>query len=133
MCFKASQGTVETKVPFPVGNLGEDVVLECDFFTKTGSKPSGNVIITWEKNGLSGLVYQYKNKAEQLQEQNSQFKNRVHLFTDAIDGGNASLLLMTVRKEDAGVYLCSVSAPGVSGRVSIDLRVGGKKLYFIYL
>ncbi|XP_072542494.1 V-set domain-containing T-cell activation inhibitor 1 [Salminus brasiliensis] len=123
IAFSASQGTVKTSAPFPVGNLGQDVVLECRFLTKTGGDRSSDVLITWEKDGLSGLVYQYKNNAAQLQDQNSLFQNRAQLFPDAIAGGNASLVLRSVRMADAGVYRSSVSAPGVWGRVDIDLRV----------
>uniref|UniRef100_A0A8B9J8P0 V-set domain containing T cell activation inhibitor 1 n=1 Tax=Astyanax mexicanus TaxID=7994 RepID=A0A8B9J8P0_ASTMX len=122
-CSSVTQGTVETTTPFPVGNLGQDVVLECKFRTKTGGDSSKDVFISWKKDGLRGLVYQYKNNAAQLQEQNSQFQNRVQLFPDAISGGNASLVLRSVRMEDAGVYRCTVGAPGVLSSVSIDLRV----------
>ncbi|KAL7865739.1 hypothetical protein SRHO_G00109860 [Serrasalmus rhombeus] len=121
--FGASQGTVETSAPFPVGNLREDVVLECKFLTKSGTDRSSDVFITWEKEGLTGLVYQYRNNAAQLQDQNTQFKDRAQLFTDAIAGGNASLLLRSVKMTDDGVYYCNVGAPGVWGRVRIDLRV----------
>ncbi|XP_066541915.1 V-set domain-containing T-cell activation inhibitor 1 [Hoplias malabaricus] len=129
IAFSVSKGTVESSNPFPVGNLGEDVILECMFLSKSGSgSGSGsisgsNVLITWEKESLTGLVYQYNNNAAQLQQQNSQFSDRVQLFTDAIASGNASLLMRSVRTVDQGVYHCSVSAPGVSGTASIDLRV----------
>lgn len=116
-----------SNTPFPVGNLGQDLILDCKFQTKT-SQVSSDVSITWQKDGLAGVVYQYQNNAAHLQEQNPQFKNKVNLFPDNITTGNASLLMKTVRVEDEGVYHCSVTAPGVRGTVSIDLRVGGKKL-----
>lgn len=116
-----------TSTPFPVGNLGQDVILDCKFQTKT-SQVSSDISITWLKEGLTGVVYQYQNNADHLKEQNLQFKNRVKLFPDAITTGNASLLLKTVRLEDEGVYRCSVTASGVAGTVSIHLRVGGKTL-----
>ncbi|XP_053483542.1 V-set domain-containing T-cell activation inhibitor 1 [Ictalurus furcatus] len=124
IAFAASQGSVLTSTPFIVGNLGQDVILGCRFQTKTGKDVSSGVSITWQKDGLTGVVYRYQNNAAQLQEQNSQFKNRVKLFPDAIPTGNASLLLMRVRLEDAGVYRCSVTTSGVTGTVSIHLRVG---------
>ncbi|KAF5902023.1 V-set domain-containing T-cell activation inhibitor 1, partial [Clarias magur] len=122
IAFSVSQGSVLTTAPFPVGNLGEDVILDCNFQTKTGQISSG-VSITWQKDGLTGVVDQYQNKVDNLQ-QNPQFKNRVGLFPDAILKGNASLLLRMVNTDDAGVYRCSVAAPGVMGTVSIHLRVG---------
>lgn len=126
MWFQVSQGSVVTDTPFPVGNMGQDVTLGCKFKVKTSQVPS-DVLITWKKVGLAGVVYQYHN-VETLQEQNPQFKNKVTLFPDAISTGNASLLMKSVRIEDKGVYSCSVTASGVTGTVTIDLRVGGKKL-----
>lgn len=125
--FQVSQDSVVTSTPFPVGNLGQDVILDCKFQTKS-SQLSSDVSITWQKEGLSGVVYQYQNNVDHLQEQNPQFKNRVKLFPDAIPTGNASLLMRTVRMQDEGVYRCSVTTPGVTGSVGIHLRVGGKKL-----
>lgn len=116
-----------TNTPYPVGNLGQDVILDCKFQTKN-MQVSSDVLITWEKEGLTGVVYQYQNNAGQLQEQNPYFINKVKLFPDAIPTGNASLLIKTVRMEDKGVYHCSVTGSGVSGTVSIYLSVGGKKL-----
>ncbi|XP_058247356.1 V-set domain-containing T-cell activation inhibitor 1 isoform X2 [Hemibagrus wyckioides] len=121
--FGVSQGSVTTSTPFPVGNLGQDVILDCNFQTKT-SQVSSDVSITWQKDGLTGVVYQYQNNADHLTEQNTLFKNRAKLFPDAITTGNASLLLRTVRMEDEGVYRCSVTTSGVTGTVSINLRVG---------
>ncbi|KAF7709352.1 V-set domain-containing T-cell activation inhibitor 1 isoform X1 [Silurus meridionalis] len=123
IAFSVSQGSVVTNTPFPVGNLGKDVMLGCKFQTKTG-QISSSVSITWQKDGLTGVVYQFQNNAGHLQDQNPQFKNRVTLFPDVITTGNASLLLRTVRMEDEGVYRCSVTASGVTGSASIRLRVG---------
>lgn len=109
-----------------MGNLGQDVILDCKFQTKT-SQVFSDVSITWQKKGLTGVVYQYQNNEDHLQEQNPQFKNKVTLFPDDIAKGNASLFMKSVSLEDEGVYSCSVTASGVTGTVSIDLRVGGKK------
>ncbi|TSV41643.1 V-set domain-containing T-cell activation inhibitor 1 [Bagarius yarrelli] len=123
IAFSGSLGFVTTSTPFLVGNLEQDVILDCKFQSKV-SQVFSDVSITWQKDGLTGVVYQYQNNADHLQEQNVQFKNRVKLFKDAITTGNASLLLKTVRMEDEGVYRCSVTASGVMGTVSIHLRVG---------
>ncbi|KAK2850219.1 hypothetical protein Q7C36_009002 [Tachysurus vachellii] len=123
IAFSVSYGSVVTNTPFPVGNLGQDVILDCKFQTKT-TQVSSDVSITWQKDGLTGVVYQYQNKADHLTEQNPLFKNRANLFQNSITTGNASLLLRTVSMEDEGVYRCSVTASGVTGTVSIHLRVG---------
>lgn len=123
--FSASQGTVESSSPSIVGNLGQDEVIDCRFNTESSSGLTEDVSISWLKDGLSGVVYEYKNKAAQLQMQNTQFKDRAHLFPDVISTGNASLLLRSVKLEDDGVYRCSVSAGKLSGTTSINLRVAG--------
>ncbi|XP_043105452.1 V-set domain-containing T-cell activation inhibitor 1 [Puntigrus tetrazona] len=123
IAFSVSQGTVESRSPSAVGNLADDVVLDCRFLSNSGNEQFSDVSITWLKDSVSGVVYEYKNKAAQLQGQNTQFKNRVQLFSDAISMGNASLLLRNVKLEDEGVYRCSVNAPKVSGTTSVNLRV----------
>ncbi|XP_051761768.1 V-set domain-containing T-cell activation inhibitor 1 [Ctenopharyngodon idella] len=123
IAFSVSQGTVESSSPSTVGNLEEDVVLDCRFLSSSGNEQFSDVSITWLKDALSGVVYEYKNKAAQLQGQNEQFKNRAQLFSAAISTGNASLLLRNVKMEDEGVYRCTVNAPKVSGTTSINLRV----------
>ncbi len=127
--FQVSQGTVESKSPSTVGNLAEDVVLDCRFLSNSGNEKFSDVSITWLKDSVSGVVYEYKNKAAQLQGQNTQFRNRAQLFSDAISVGNASLLLRNVKLEDEGVYRCSVNAPKVSGTTSVNLRVAGKYIF----
>uniref|UniRef100_A0A8C1KXJ0 V-set domain containing T cell activation inhibitor 1 n=1 Tax=Cyprinus carpio TaxID=7962 RepID=A0A8C1KXJ0_CYPCA len=123
VCFQVSQGTVESRSPSTVGNLAEDVVLDCRFFSNSGKEQFSDVSVTWLKDSVSGVVYEYKNKAAQLQGQNARFKNRAQLFSDAMSVGNASLLLRNVKLEDEGVYRCSVNAPKVSGTTSVNLRV----------
>ncbi|XP_023836609.1 V-set domain-containing T-cell activation inhibitor 1-like [Salvelinus sp. IW2-2015] len=118
-----SQGTVDSNNKWPIGNLGEDVILSCKFKTSTNSGEStSQVSIIWKK-GLSEVVYSYNKGAVQLTEQNPQFKDRTQLFSDAIGGGNASMLLRNVKIKDEGVYYCSVNAPSCSGTTSVNLRV----------
>lgn len=88
--FQVSQGTVESSSPSTVGNIDKDVVLDCRFLSNSGNEQLSDVSITWLKDAVSGVVYEYKNKATQLQRQNNQFKNRAQLFSDAISTGNAS-------------------------------------------
>ncbi|XP_041740788.1 V-set domain-containing T-cell activation inhibitor 1-like isoform X1 [Coregonus clupeaformis] len=120
--FRGSQGTVDSNNKWPIGNLGEDVILSCKFKTSTKSgELTSQVSITWKK-GLSEVVYNYDKGAVQLTDQNPQFKDRTQLFSDAIGGGNASLLLRNVKVKDEGVYYCSVNAPSGSGTASVNLR-----------
>ena len=106
----------------PIANLGQDTLLSCYLFTKVVTRVS----VTWDKKDLIGVVYKYKNGAANLQEQNSQFKGRTDLFTDALPTGNASLLLRSVRSSDAGEYTCMLSSSKSGGTVNIHLRTAGR-------
>ncbi|XP_056322085.1 V-set domain-containing T-cell activation inhibitor 1 [Danio aesculapii] len=123
IAFSVSQGTVESISPSTVGNLDDDVMLGCRFLSNTVNGQFSDVSITWLKDSISGVVYEYKNKAAQLQTQNAQFSNRAQLFPDSISTGNASLLLRNIRLEDDGVYRCTVNAAKVSGTAIVKLRV----------
>ncbi|MFT7818274.1 V-set domain-containing T-cell activation inhibitor 1 isoform X1 [Arapaima gigas] len=116
--------SVESGNQFPVGNLGDDILLDCSFDpTPANGKKAADASVTWTKDGLTGVVYRYENHAPQLQDQNMFFRDMAQVFPDAIAKGNASLLLHSVVMEDAGTYLCSVVAPSSQGTVSIQLRV----------
>uniref|UniRef100_UPI003AB0CD5C V-set domain-containing T-cell activation inhibitor 1 n=1 Tax=Centroberyx gerrardi TaxID=166262 RepID=UPI003AB0CD5C len=114
---------VESSNRSTIANLGQDVRLSCFLLLPNeGGAQFSDVSITWRKEGLSGLVYQYQDGAANLRDQNPDFRGRTQLFTDAINKGNASLLLMRVRSSDDGVYSCSVSSSSGGGSVSIRLR-----------
>ncbi|XP_060945274.1 V-set domain-containing T-cell activation inhibitor 1 [Limanda limanda] len=102
----------------PIANLGQDTLLSCYLLKQTATKVS----VTWEKKGLSGVVYKYNNGAANLQDQNSQFKGRTELFSEALATGNASLLLRKVKHSDEGEYTCSISSSQGGGTVNIHLR-----------
>lgn len=111
----------------PVGNIGGDVQLGCSFLaSRPRGERAGAVSVTWEKEGLSGVVFRYQNRAAQLKDQNPLFRGRAQIFPGLLPSGNASLLLRRVEPEDAGVYRCSVSAPGGRGSVSVCLGVAGE-------
>ncbi|TRY93757.1 hypothetical protein DNTS_023452 [Danionella cerebrum] len=123
VAFSASKGNVESTTPSLLGDLEDDVVLDCRFIASSSSGQMSDVSVTWLKDALSGVVYEYKNKAPQLQQQNPQFKNRAQLFPEVLSTGNVSLLLRNVKLEDDGVYHCAVDAAQVKGTASIDFRV----------
>ena len=120
------QGFLRATNRSPVGNLRQDVVLDCSFSPKQDSQGrSGDVSVTWKKVGLTGVVYRYQNRAPDLVDQNPTFKDRTQLFPNALASGNASLLLQRVREQDQGVYQCIVSAPSGKGSINIHLWVAG--------
>ncbi|KAJ8346856.1 hypothetical protein SKAU_G00282570 [Synaphobranchus kaupii] len=115
---------VESRDASPVGNIGDDVMLDCSFHTSgAGGEPANAVSVTWEKAGLSGVVFRYRDRAAQLEDQNPQFRDRAKIFPSVVATGNVSLLLRNVGPRDAGVYRCSVTAPSGRGSDSVNLRV----------
>ncbi|XP_072300050.1 V-set domain-containing T-cell activation inhibitor 1 [Eucyclogobius newberryi] len=107
----------------PVGNLGENQLLSC-FLQVNTPAPLSQTSVTWTKSGVSGVVYQVTRGAVALHNQIPQFKGRAALSLDALQKGNASLILSGVRSQDQGEYTCSVSSSTGAGTVTVDLRTG---------
>ncbi|MBN3308174.1 VTCN1 inhibitor, partial [Amia calva] len=115
---------VETPNKYPVGNIGNDVILDCKFNPlNSKGKEVTQIAIDWVKEGLNGVVYKYDNGVSQLQTQNPDFKDRAQLFPDAISSGNVSLLLRSVQLKDQGTYTCSVSTSSGKGDISVHLKM----------
>ncbi|KAG7266285.1 hypothetical protein CRUP_009340 [Coryphaenoides rupestris] len=115
----SSSPYVESKDRFPVANLGEDVLLSCELSV---APTTGGVELLWTKVNTSGVVYEYRNRASQLGDQNPQFDGRVHVLSAEVARGNGSLVIAAVRSSDAGVYTCTMSASTGSGSLDITLR-----------
>lgn len=116
--------TVVTQNLFPVANLGQDELLSCQMVDDTETTFT-KVSVIWEKTGIQGFVYRYWYGAPYLENQNLEFRGRTQLFPDALLGGNASLLLRSVRAEDEGVYTCTTDSSTGGGKVNIHLRTAG--------
>ncbi|KAM8855550.1 V-set domain-containing T-cell activation inhibitor 1 [Spinachia spinachia] len=106
----------------PVANLGDDTLLSC--YVDASSPPAKfkDVSVTWEKAGLTGPVYRYRDGAPSFADQDPQFNGRAQLFPGALVAGNASLLLRGVRRSDGGEYTCRISSSGGGGTLAINLK-----------
>lgn len=123
--FGGSMSSVVSSNKKPIANLGQDQLLSC--YVNAGQNSIINQMsVTWEKKGLTGLVYKYANGADDLTDQNQQFKGRTQVFPGSLVGGNGSLLLRTVRSSDEGEYTCSISSSEGKGTVNIQLRTAGR-------
>uniref|UniRef100_A0A8C4TP16 Uncharacterized protein n=1 Tax=Erpetoichthys calabaricus TaxID=27687 RepID=A0A8C4TP16_ERPCA len=86
--------------------------------------------LKWQKDGLSTSVLLYKNRKVVTEEQQEDYRERVHLYTD-LRKGDLSLVIEDVRISDEGKYTCSVKAtpgyvswsPGEVGLVVITPKV----------
>ncbi|XP_020776081.2 V-set domain-containing T-cell activation inhibitor 1 [Boleophthalmus pectinirostris] len=107
----------------PVANLGENQLLSC-YLRIVKIIPLSQMSVTWMKSGVSGMVYQFKNGAVDLENQSPQFKGRAALSLVDLRTGNASLFLSAVRNEDQGVYTCTMSSSAGAGAVTVDLHAG---------
>ncbi|XP_029979881.1 V-set domain-containing T-cell activation inhibitor 1 [Sphaeramia orbicularis] len=124
LAFSGNLSLVQSSNKSPVANLGDSQLLSCYLSTDGQTNRIQQMSVTWEKKGLSGVVYRYQDGAADLKDQNAEFKGRTQLFTDSLMTGNASLLLMSVRSSDQGEYTCSISSSDGGGSVSVNLRTG---------
>lgn len=109
----------------PVGNISQDVLLSCILLRKNDQEKTTRVAVTWEKKGLLGFVYRYKDGHPEFSDQNEAFQGRAELFPSRLAEGNASLLLRSVRRTDEGLYTCSIDSSDGGGKINIQLRAAG--------
>ncbi|NXO70146.1 VTCN1 inhibitor, partial [Phainopepla nitens] len=103
------------------GNIGQRSILGCTFEPDIRMD---SIAIQWAKEGVAGLVHEFKGGKDQLQEQDPSFQGRTAVFADQVIGGNASLELRDVQLSDAGTYQCSVTTARGSGAAVLQYRTG---------
>ncbi|XP_074390902.1 V-set domain-containing T-cell activation inhibitor 1 isoform X2 [Zonotrichia albicollis] len=103
------------------GNIGQRSVLGCSFEPDIRMD---SIAIQWAKEGVAGLVHEFKGGKDHLQGQDPSFQGRTAVFADQVIGGNASLELRDVQLSDAGTYQCSVTTARGSGAAVLHYRTG---------
>nr|XP_021404736.2 V-set domain-containing T-cell activation inhibitor 1 [Lonchura striata domestica] len=103
------------------GNIGQRSILGCSFQPDIRMD---SIAIQWAKEGVAGLVHEFKAGKDHLQEQDPSFQGRTAVFADQVIGGNASLELRDVQLSDAGTYQCSVTTARGSGAAVLQYRTG---------
>ncbi|KAM3589999.1 uncharacterized protein V6R79_001655 [Siganus canaliculatus] len=104
--------------------VGEDVVLSCHLEPQLDVSDQ-TVEWTWNNR----IVHRYRDGADDHQDQDQQFRGRTSMIHRELVKGDISLKVSSVRKEDAGVYSCSV--PRLKSLIkegSVSLKVGGDSL-----
>ncbi|NWH97010.1 VTCN1 inhibitor, partial [Tichodroma muraria] len=110
-----------TALTLSPGNIGQRSILGCTFEPDIRMD---SIAIQWAKEGVAGLVHEFKGGKDHLQEQDPSFQGRTAVFADQVIGGNASLELRDVQLSDAGTYQCSVTTARGSGSVVLRYRTG---------
>ncbi|NXI17335.1 VTCN1 inhibitor, partial [Irena cyanogastra] len=103
------------------GNIGQRSILGCTFEPDI---QMDSIAIQWAKEGVAGLVHEFKGGKDQLQEQDPSFQGRTAVFAHQVIGGNASLELRDVQLSDAGTYRCSVTTARGSGAAVLQYVTG---------
>ncbi|XP_019517004.1 PREDICTED: V-set domain-containing T-cell activation inhibitor 1 isoform X1 [Hipposideros armiger] len=103
------------------GNIGEDGILSCTF--EPDIKLS-DIVIRWLKEGIMGLVHEFKEGKDDLSDQNEMFRGRTAVFADQVRVGNASLRLKNVQLTDAGTYKCYIVTSKGKGNANLEYKTG---------
>ncbi|NWV27973.1 VTCN1 inhibitor, partial [Origma solitaria] len=103
------------------GNIGQRSILGCTFEPDIRMD---SIAIQWAKEGVAGLVHDFRGGKDHLQEQDPSFQGRTTMFADQVIGGNASLELRDVQLSDAGTYQCFVTTARGSGAAVLQYRTG---------
>ncbi|KAM3590691.1 uncharacterized protein V6R79_014449 [Siganus canaliculatus] len=104
--------------------VGDDVVLSCHLEPQLDVSDQ---TVEWRWNNR--IVHRYRDGADDYQDQDQQFRGRTSMIHRELVKGDISLKVSSVRKEDAGVYSCSV--PRLKSLIkegSVSLKVGGDPL-----
>ncbi|KAI2646167.1 Butyrophilin-like protein 2 [Labeo rohita] len=102
-------------------SVGEDVTLNCSVDSNITHE---DLKVSWKKTDKDGdiVVLLYQNNEASPEASIERYRDRVEFFTDEIHKGNFSLRLKSVRTEDKGVYMCEVSAGGLSANTTVELE-----------
>ncbi|RXN37070.1 butyrophilin 2 [Labeo rohita] len=114
-------------------SAGEDVTLSCSVDSHITPE---DLEVSWMKTDEDGdiVVLLYQNNEASPEASDERYRDRVEFFTDEIPKGNFSLRLKSVRTEDKGVYMCEVSAGGLSANTTVELeQLGFSVLHIMVL
>ncbi|XDV12338.1 hypothetical protein PO909_001037, partial [Leuciscus waleckii] len=102
-----------------VAPLGSSVVLPCYVDEPL---PVKDLEVEWRRTDSETLVHLYLDGESRAEEQQQDYHDRAHFFTDQIQHGNFSLRLDNLRAEDEGNYTCKVYSQQDSGETVVQIK-----------
>ncbi|CAM4334162.1 unnamed protein product [Leuciscus chuanchicus] len=101
-----------------VAPLGGSVVLPCYVETPLVTE---NLRVVWGRTDSETLVHLYQDGESRAEEQNKDYHDRAHFFTDQIEHGIFSLRLDNLTAEDKGIYRCKVYSQQVADKTLVEI------------
>ncbi|XP_060781285.1 CD276 antigen [Neoarius graeffei] len=125
VCSHADSFSVNVPARRLTAARGHSVVLGCVFSLDSGQKPDlSNLVVTWQRQKDNRVVHSYYFAQDQLETQDSAYRNRTALFLTELSKGNASVRLDNVEMKDEGIYICSVSTKQGTDKAELQLIYG---------
>ncbi|KAK3553933.1 hypothetical protein QTP70_015287, partial [Hemibagrus guttatus] len=81
-------------------------------------------VVTWQRQEDNRVVHSFYYNTDQLETQHPAYRNRTALFVTELSKGNASLKLRNIEKNDAGIYLCTVSTSQGTSKEALTVDYG---------
>ncbi|MCJ8730989.1 hypothetical protein PDJAM_G00190600 [Pangasius djambal] len=104
---------------------GHSVVLGCEFSPDFGQNTDlSSLVVTWQRREDNRVVHSFYYGRDQLDTQDSAYKNRTALFVNELRKGNASVKIENVGVKDKGRYLCTVSTSQGTEKAELQLDYG---------
>ncbi|XP_058874327.1 butyrophilin subfamily 1 member A1-like [Acipenser ruthenus] len=86
-----------------IAEAGDDVILPCHISPRVSAV---DMEVRWFRDRFNRPVHLYLNQRDQLNIQDSDYRDRTALPPSALQTGNISLQLRNIRPSDSGVYTC---------------------------
>nr|XP_040129255.1 butyrophilin-like protein 2 [Ictidomys tridecemlineatus] len=86
-----------------IAMVGKEAVFSCHLKPAMDAQ---HMEVTWHKNHQSGLVHDYRNGQEHVEQQQLEYWGRTQFLKGNISQGQVALRLQPIRTSDGGVYTC---------------------------